>query len=126
MPTLDHENQIEKAPEDDYCRHILNVVNGKVSGTLRVHWCADHPVTEHEEHIYSISRFSDFVDPEQICVVDKLITDLGQRGGAVAYGFLCISRTLLLRMELSLYFASVNHIWSTCTALSALSPIRRQ
>jgi len=122
VSTLDHEKLIEKAPEDDYCRHILAAVNGKVSGTMRVHWCADHPVTEHEEHIYSVSKFTDLVSPEQICIVDKMITDPGQRGGVVAYRIFMFFAQFSIEKNMELVFCTCEpHLVSLYNALGFVS-----
>jgi len=79
-------------------------------------------VTEHEEHIYSISKFSDLVSPEQICIVDKMITDPGQRGGVVAYRIFMYFAQFSIEKDIELVFCTCEpHLVSLYNSLGFVS-----
>ena len=77
-----HELKELKDEHDDYARSIIAIKDGVAIGTLRLFWGQDKNFSPWLIDAYHLSLFLKELDPQQICIVERLMVDLCHRGGS--------------------------------------------
>ena len=77
-----HELKELKDEHDNYARSIIAIKDGVAIGTLRLFWGQDKNFSPWLIDAYHLSLFLKELDPQQICIVERLMVDLCHRGGS--------------------------------------------
>ena len=77
-----HELKELKDEHDNYARSIIAIKDGLAIGTLRLFWGQDKNFSPWLIDAYHLSLFLKELDPQQICIVERLMVDLCHRGGS--------------------------------------------
>jgi predicted GNAT family N-acyltransferase len=77
-----HELKELKDEHDDYARSIIAIKDGVAIGTLRLFWGQDKNFSPWLIDAYHLSLFLKELDPQQICIVERLMVDQCHRGGS--------------------------------------------
>ncbi len=79
----DHELKELRDEHDEYARAIVAITKGEPVGTLRMFWGGDQRFSDTLIKAYHLSPFLDIVNPEQICIVERLMVCQSHRGSSV-------------------------------------------
>jgi len=79
----DHVLKELKDEYDDNARAVVAIKDDEAVGTLRVFWGGDKPFTPWLFEVYNLPLFLEKLEPQQICIIQRLMVDENHRGSSI-------------------------------------------
>ncbi len=118
-PAMDHDRRVLTDADDEQARILVaHDDDGRLVGTLRIHWGGDGPFSNGLREIYGLDPFAEVTSPDELVVFDRFMVDAAHRGTFLPLQFLAEISTFSLERRARLTFCDCQpHLLNFYTSL---------